>query len=217
MSEVHVSASELVELLGQRVEGARRDALEAHLAGCRPCRAALAAALRADAEPTVPQRAPAWLRARARNLVGSGRLRGAWWPLAPAGRVALAASVVAAAGLAGWWLLTPVLAPPAPAIRGAGEALPEPEPLHPAPGAAIVAETIVFRWREVPDALSYTLSLLDATGDIILERSTPTPELTVAVASIPAGRERLFWTVRASLEDGAAVESAPARLLWRRP
>lgn len=121
--------------------------------------------------------------------------------------IAVAASLVLAAGIGGHQFLR---------SRPANEPFRGPEttsPLLLTPGDdahAMRGSSVVFRWRALPAARSYTLELLGGDGNPVLLHETrdTTLELTLAV---PPGE--YHWWVRGVTDDGAAVASVARRLL----
>jgi len=117
--------------------------------------------------------------------------------------VALAASLVLAAGLAGVIRLRTRGAEDitrAGAAAGGGPVL-----TTPANGAAVRAGLVRFVWRPIPGVIQYTLEV-DATDGTVLF-SSPTRDTTFRAPIAPTAVGENRWLIRAKLQDGSEKRS----------
>ncbi len=124
------SLCELVDAyLGEALSEAERTAFQEHLAGCDPCRQAIAdyaelGSLLRQANQTL-QLVPTDLVRRIDARLRQQRRRAVRW----VARLAAAAAILAALGLAGWWLTRQPADPPPPQAHVA----PAPQIVEPVP------------------------------------------------------------------------------------
>jgi hypothetical protein len=84
-----------------------------------------------------------------------------------------------------------------------------PRLIAPAAGAAIAMDQIEFRWAEDQGAVSYQLTVMNETGDIVFRAQSEKDRLTVkaADAKLESGKT-YFWFVTAKSIDETTVDSA---------
>jgi hypothetical protein len=191
--------------LGNRLAEAEREGAEAHLSDCEGCRNRLVVLYASRAgEDRPPFRASEALKEAARALARPPeRARSRRW------LAAAAAVVTAALGLATFLELAPPEAPD-DALRLDAPGLAAPLALAPADGGAVSAAAIDFRCSAVAGARRYTLTLLDAMGEVVLRETAAQPRW--AVDASPAGLNlrpgpTYFWYVAVDLVDGSSAES----------
>lgn len=176
------------------------DAIASHLASCPSCRHELAARVRDDVEI---RPIPRELVERAKSMAGApaarrrSRLR-VWVAAAAAvGAVAIGVAVMESRSVGRVDVLRRG-APQDAAIE-----------LHsPAEGAGVPRSRIEMRWNPVAGARRYTVSILDARGAILEERTTETPGIEIRDPNVEAGT-LCYWYVAATTADGRVVESRP--------
>lgn len=219
----HLSATDLATFVASGLASEARTAAEAHLSTCRACRRALVAAHDASApHPDTPP-LPARVDARVRGLVADQTTR--WQPRPEPIDVSrphwppyLAAAALLAA-LAGWAVLGPdrqgVDAPSTVVRSGAplSPALTLIEPPTPAPssgpslGSPPQAAAWRFRWSGVSEVRGYTVTVLDARGDIVVTAQTSEREIDLTwEAPAPTVAQTTetthYWYVCAQQTDG---------------
>lgn len=196
------------EYLAGDLAGAERERAERHLSHCAACRRTLTAAWdAAQPAPDLPT-VPAALRARLEMLPAKGgrspHQRARW--RAP---LALAAAVLIAIGLAGFYLGRGKAPNDVAAeVLRAGETLTlAPALVAPADGAAVTGR-LVFRWRPVAGAGRYTVSVLDARGDIVgrFDGEQTSADASTLQPRLPRA-QTFYWFVTAQLEDGGTSTS----------
>jgi len=96
----------------------------------------------------------------------------------------------------------------APVVRNAERESHLPTLLLPRDGA-VVNFPVEIRWQAVTDAVSYDVSIINATGETVLVKRTAAAHLTLGSEIPIAGRARYFISVRAHLRDGQIVRSKP--------
>ena len=98
---------------------------------------------------------------------------------------------------------------PASVLRGDAPAVTLSSPSD----APSVSGALVFAWRRVPNAVSYEIELVEASGTLVqmatVKDTSWTPPATVHLAH---GVEYRWW-VRATLADGRTLEAPPRRLI----
>ena len=207
-----LSAQRLARYLENRLDPDEREGAEEHLSGCAESRDRLVE-LHASRRGEPPlERAPESLKRAARAIPRRRRRRVRHPSGLPHRRyLAVAASLVAAVGMAALIYRGGPGRPQGPADTDAlrdvatGPALLQ--PLAP-DGEVASSAPIEFRWRGAPEAERYTLTVLDALGDIVLRESTPADRLEVAPAA--TGLEpgaSYFWYVSAEMADGTSAQS----------
>jgi hypothetical protein len=149
-----------------------------------------------------------WLRAGDEAAVEAGGepaavIRPAWWPGAP---LALAASIVVVAGVAG--LLSSVLWKGADRVRGTVS-----EIQLVTPGATANADaTIAFAWHPLPKASRYVLEVQREDGSVALADTTADTVLTIAPSAALLPDSTYRWWVREA-SDAAEPRSSALRML----
>ena len=201
-----------------KLEGARHDEMESHLADCAFCLGQVGFLSRAGElgpPPAVPTHLLALAKGERPRLFGH---------LRPATLVAATASVVLA--LAVVWprgregplvgipsLDRPEAASPATPsaeriLRNGQSATGDPRILRPSEGEIVPPAGMELRWREVAGSLYYTVQLLDSKGDVVWEGRTEAAHLALPTeATLAPGRTYYAW-VLAHLPSGASVRSA---------
>ena len=114
---------------------------------------------------------------------------------------ALAASLVAAVGLAG---LARLRDRGADDITRAGAAA-GPVLIAPANGAGVRPGLVQFAWRAIPDVIQYTLEVDATDGTVLVSSSTRDTTFRAPIAATAVGENR--WLVRAKLQDGTEKRS----------
>ena len=197
-----LSLEQLTRYLENRLEVDLRGRVEEHLSHCQACRRRLTESYEEGVSlPDV--QAPEDLKRRVLKLPGDTSQARRW--------MALAAVLVAGLGLA--VLLDPVSRDPVNPDPGTLRAPPQGAPqalelelLTPTSGVLETSGDRVFEWRGVPEARRYTLSIMNALGDVIYRETTPELSLIPPVGVLETERE-YFWYVTAVLEDGTRLES----------
>jgi hypothetical protein len=194
-----------------------RDVVADHLAGCEYCCGQVGFLARA-AELGPPPPVPAALLARAQ-----GERVSLVRHLRPAAAVAGTVTVVAALLLVvqrdRQWSLptlapdsgTTVLAPASTAaertVRNGRNPADAPLIVRPAEGETVPRAALELRWQDAPEALFYTVQLVDVRGDVAWEGRTEGTSLAVPAAAALAPGDRYFAWVLAHLPSGATVRS----------
>jgi len=115
--------------------------------------------------------------------------------------VALAASLLLAAGLAGVFRLrTRGVEDIARAGAAAGPVL-----VMPVNGAAVRSGLIRFVWRPIPGVMQYTLEVDATDGTVLFSSPTRDTTFTAPIAPTAVGENR--WLIRAKLQDGSEKRS----------
>jgi hypothetical protein len=199
---------------------AERDALEAHLAACDPCRGGVG--ILREAARAGRQEPPSEYLDLARRRTARGRpsAEPGRRPPAPPERVpppaawalgAAAASAILVAGIALWFPRAG--APPAPGGSPIYRAGPDGASLAlaPEPGSEVAPGELVFRWAAVAGADRYVVTLLGPGADRMTSLEAPAPATS---AAWPEDRPRpapgaYVFKVRALSLDRAVAESPP--------
>lgn len=212
MSENGCQTPERLELyLDDGLEPDERARVEGHLSRCDACRRRLVGIHEARREETVTRRAPESWKRRAREIPRRRRTARRWQP-------ALAAVLVLALGLAVYRAVDVARparqAPDAERLRTPPASPTGPAALAPADGAVVTPGAIEFRWSEVERARRYTLTVLDAEGDVVFRAETREAHRTVDWGQEEAPRDgrSYFWYVTAQLTDGTSTDSEIRRL-----
>ena len=117
-------------------------------------------------------------------------------------RIAWAASLVLLLGAGSLWMNAQRKSPGA-VMRGDEQEI---RLISPKAGARL-SEGTTFVWHSLPEGYSYTLEILDQTGDVIVEGSTRDTTYTLSGA-LPGGEvEGLRWWVTARTGTGARTSS----------
>jgi hypothetical protein len=195
----------------------RRAEIEEHLAGCSFCLGQVGFLVRqAEREPpAVPQNLLDAVRGSERRFAID------WWPT-PAWKAlaAAAALVVAVAVMLQLGRPSDPLSDPQAIEKSFGfTTSPEPDRtvrndtmvralsiIEPVEGALLAGPEIEVRWQADPQAIQYTVLLVNLEGDQIWEERTTGSGLTVPTASLRGGARYFFW-VEATLRDGGAIKS----------
>ena len=201
------------EALRAAYEPALRESTKTHGPDC-PSEHELLAAVRGEGEKTKRLRVldhalkcPACRREMALlHAVSSGAMRAApratrdlsWRRWVP---TALAASLVLAAGLAGFSRLRTRLAEEVMrAGAGAGPVL-----VTPANGDAVRVGLVQFAWRPVAEVMQYTVEVVATDGTVLVSSTTRDTTFQATIAPTAVGENR--WLVRAKLQDGSEQRS----------
>lgn len=195
---------ELAAWVEGRLPEARRERLGEHLSGCDFCcgqAGFLARAREFGSPPAVPvallaaargERPPLFARLRPATLVAAG-----------AGLV-LALLVASPWGRPGLFSGGPEPEPVVRAVRGPADA---PWIVHPAEGSVVPRAALELRWEEAPDALFYTVQLVDPNGDVAWEGRADGARLAIPPAAPLAPGQPYFAWVNAHLRSGTTVRS----------
>ncbi len=199
------------ETLAAWVEGslpqARREKLEGHVADCPFCCGQVGFLARAAELGPLPA-VPAHLLAAARGQSAPpfGLLRPATLVAAGAGLV-LALLVVSPWGRPGSFSAEPEAARvvrTARTVRGPADAA---WILRPSEGEIVPRAALELQWEEAPEALFYTVQLVDPKGDVVWEGRADGARLAVhANAALAPGQPYFAW-VLAHLRSGTTVRS----------
>ena len=196
--------SELAGWVERRLPEARREELADHLADCAFCRGQAGFLSRAASLGPPPPVPVALLEA------ATGRRQPLFGFFRPATLAAAGAGLALALLVAGPLGRTARM-PGAPASDGqvrTGLILANvPALLQPSEGQVVPGAALELRWREVPDALSYTVQIVSPAGDVVWEGRADGARLTVpANAALAPGQACFAWVV-AHLRSGATVRS----------
>lgn len=197
----------LVDYVEGRIDSPLRERLERHVSECDSCRGQVGFLARVD-ELGPPPPVPASLVAGAsgERVFPTGWLRPAW--------VTLAAGVALALALA---VSVPRLreeaspggstVPVERLVRNGAGGADSPWLVRPAEGELVARESLALAWRGVPEALFYTVEIVDPNGDVAWEGRSESTRLAVpAGAPLVPGRSYYVW-VLAHLRRGATVRS----------
>ncbi len=189
-----------------RVAAARRGELEGHVAGCAWCCGQLGFLSRANDLDTLPA-VPAHLLAAARGERAPffGRLR-------PATLVAAGAGLVLALLVASPWGRPgfpgePVATEDVRGVRSTIAADGVPRILRPSEGESLHRTALELRWAETPEALFYSVELVEADGDVAWEARAECARLAIPPAAPLVPGRLYFARVLAHLRSGATVPS----------
>ena len=80
--------------------------------------------------------------------------------------------------------------------------------LEPVEGAELAGPEIDLRWEHVPQALQYTLVLVNLQGDLVWEGRSTTDHVSIPTADLVGSRRYFLW-VEAQLRGGGAIKSTP--------
>ena len=181
----HLSERDVAAYLDRSLDPDERLQVDAHLEGCRECRAELIAVVRLTPAVRTP-----------------GRIRRRVW--IPA---------VAAAGLAALLLFRPSPpGPPAPVERpavGPTEALPRLTVTAPANGDSVLGAAIAFQWRSRPGD-SYRVTVLTESGEPVWTTETTDTSVSLPQTIILERGRLYFWRVDA-IADGLSATSGVQR------
>ena len=96
---------------------------------------------------------------------------------------------------------------PVPLTRNARAAGGLPNLLSPREGSSVRRDVFVCRWQKVPDAAFYEISIMSASGDVLVSRQTETESLDLAGDLPLQTGAKYFMSVRAHLRDGRTIRS----------
>ena len=185
-----------------------RSQLEDHLATCRYCLGQLAVLSRLQSVDDTPSTVPESILVSAKQIsepesrskIGNSR---GW------AAVAAAAGLAAMLGLA-VWLPKGGEAPEleSPEVRSVASAATGVVVHQPREAEVLSAGAILFRWSEVPNALSYQLRLVTSGGEIVWQTESEKTwvKLPTEIRLVPGSTH--FVLVRALLHDGKTLRSA---------
>lgn len=196
--------SELAGWVEGGLPGARREELADHLADCAFCRGQagfLARAASLGPPPPVPVALLEAAAGRRQPLFGFFR------PATLAAAGAGLALVLLVAGPLGRTARIPGAPASDEQVRTGLIPADVPALLQPSEGQVVPGTALELRWREVPDALSYTVQIVSPAGDVVWEGRAEGAHLTVpANAALAPGQSCFAWVV-AHLRSGATVRS----------
>lgn len=219
---------DLGDFLADRLPVETRAHAEQHLSDCPACRRRLVALYGAEraedstssvattGSPAIAPQVTDELLQRARAI--GRRAQADRRTPASYGRLAAAAAVVVAIGLAGTQLTLRRPSPvpqPADTLRSSSVSEEDFRALDPPDGADIVAADTTLRWTAMEGARGYTVTLLDDLGDIVHQASTDGARWELPnAATLPlnAGAS-YYWFVTVRLDDGTTLETDLRR--WR--
>ncbi|MFN7986955.1 MAG: zf-HC2 domain-containing protein [Thermoanaerobaculia bacterium] len=188
------------------VAGARREELEAHVADCAYCCGQLGFLLSAG-ELGPPPAVPARLLAAAQGVRTPffGQLR-------PATLVAAGAGIVLALLVATPWGRPGFPGEPATTgdVRGARTAAAVdavPRILRPLEGESLRRSALDLTWAETPDALFYTVEVVEADGAVAWDGRAEAARLAIPAAAPLVPGRTYYARVLAHLRSGATVPS----------
>jgi hypothetical protein len=131
------------------------------------------------------------------------------WRLQP---LALAASIALLVGLGGAALWTRLAPPERDTLRGTGAQI---ETIRPA-GGSVISPPLVFAWKPVVGAQSYTVELLTSDGQFGNSWTTSDTSITVSAQGTKQISPGSYaWWVRAHLPDGSERHSTVMRFELR--
>ena len=198
--------AEVVAFAEGGLEGRARRRAERHLARCPYCLGQLAFAARAEALKAPAEDVARFLerasRSRAKAPGWLGASRPSWAFLTAAAGVVLLVAIVVL-----WHPVTPPSGEDQPVVRNGVVGALAPTLVEPAEGQAVRPTALAIRWRPVPEALHYRVTLVTAAGDVVWQRRTdgtsvrPPPSVDLG-----AGESYFVW-VEADLRGGGTVSS----------
>ncbi len=223
--------AQLAGFVEGRLDEALRRRVQEHVAGCNFCLGQVAALVRlSEAEP--PAEVPAELLVRGRELAGSTKSSAlfAWrWGAAAA---ALAGVVIVASvslrppqsveevrpqpavsspatgtGAQPPTAVLPAASEPRSAVRNGSAETAGLQVQSPREGAALPRSALEFRWKPVPQAVFYEVTVVNAEGDRVWEGRAETASLRPPATLALASEEKYFISVRAHLPDGRTLKS----------
>lgn len=198
---------ELAAWVEGRLPAAAREKLAEHLAGCNYCCGQVGFLARAG-EMGPPPAVPAHLLAAAR-----GERAPLFGLLRPATLAAAGAGLVLALLVASPWGRPGSFSAGAEAervvrtartVRGPADA---PWIVRPAEGEIVSRTALELRWEEAPEALFYSVQLVDPKGDVIWEGRADGARLSVPASATLAPGQPYFAWVLAHLRSGTTVRS----------
>jgi hypothetical protein len=190
---------QLAALADGRVDASARTQLEAHVADCDACLAAigwLARAVDAPA-PAVP---PALLDQASSVTDAPGEWHARRWISAAAAAIL----VFAVGSLLLQQRRAEMLRPDVQAVRGLAAA--DLQVIEPLEGGALAKERGHVRWQPVPRALYYEIRLTDLDGALAWEGRTETTEIVIPSAVLQSFSNGFLW-VTAQQPDNRSVRS----------
>jgi hypothetical protein len=195
---------------------AGRTVLESHLADCGYCLGQVGFLVReaGKEQPAVPSHL---LDAVQASQAGWRR----WLPRPALTALAAAASVLllVAVGTRIDWSgqADPAGAPAAQGaehriVRNGSVPSSRPQILEPREGDSIGPAEAAIAWQETPQALQYTVLLVDLQGDVIWEGHAAETRTRIPAAGLVPGQRYFVW-VEAHLRDGGSLKSSPVGFL----
>jgi len=103
---------------------------------------------------------------------------------------------------------TPRHEPSVPLIRNSETANGAPNLLAPRDGSLIKRGALTFRWQAVPDVAFYEISIMSASGDVVVSRQTETPSVDFSGDIRLQVNDKYFVSVRAYMRDGRTIRSS---------
>jgi hypothetical protein len=140
------------------------------------------------------------------SLAAAGMPRRRTWFRSPSiGLMAIAATLLAVAGVRLFMASSSGDAESGPRLRGGSAVVTYPARWLPSVGAGLA-------WRPTAGAESYRLEVVDEAGTAVVD-STMRDTTFVVADSLVRNHRELTWSVTATLGDGSTVTSLPTRLI----
>jgi len=102
----------------------------------------------------------------------------------------------------------PKYEPPVPVIRKSETTNGSPSLLAPHDGSFVKRGALSFRWQNVPDAAFYEVSIMTASGDLVVSRQTESESLNLSSDLPLQPSTKYFVSVRAHMRDGRTIRSS---------
>ena len=96
----------------------------------------------------------------------------------------------------------------APVIRNSDGANGAPNLLSPREGSVLKRGSIPISWQKVPEVVSYDVSIMTASGDIVISRQSENESINLPSDLPLQAGEKYFLSVRARLRDGRTIRSS---------
>ena len=216
---------QLAAYIDQQLIGVERERVESHLAKCDACLQQVGFLVKHSHVPL--ESAPSWLVHRAKVLKAAPLEKASfglkWVSVATA-------STVLAIGLLMWREARPnregqpglIAKSPEPssfaipekekpeadtAVRSVSSADTDPLVLSPHAGAVIRDSDFTIRWKAIPNAAIYEVSIVTADGDLVWRKQVHENAVIPPKQTIRAGNKYFVW-VRAWLANGKTQQSA---------
>ncbi|HLG18047.1 MAG TPA: hypothetical protein VJH03_26635 [Blastocatellia bacterium] len=194
-----------------------RDRFETHLGRCRACCRGLAIGYVASRPEQAAAPLPRWLKARVRSMSPGGRIKRPSFVFGARMRYAgAAAAVLLAIGLSAVLLIGPSERLPNDRLRQEEQISTAPKLLAPVTGARLSSDLIEFRWAKVQGAESYSLTLLNEKGDVLVSVTAIEERAVMNAAGRFESGKSYFWYVTAKSPDGVAVVSLISKFSFER-
>src|SRR5207249_3555045 len=97
--------------------------------------------------------------------------------------------------------------PSIPVIRKAEDESRFPNLLFPHDGAAIKRSSLTFRWQRLADAVSYEISIITTSGDVIVSQTTEQSSVMLPPNVALTVGSKYFVSIRAHMSDGKTARS----------